>query len=182
MNVNQSFPPAVIWLTGLSGAGKTTIANELAAIFISKQVIPVVLDGDEIRRIMQVQGFSATARKQHNMNVGRLSALFEKRGHVVIAALISPYHEVRDAIRAMCSNFIEVYVATDLATCIQRDPKGLYRKALAGEITEFTGISAPYFPPLNPEITIFTTTTTAPDCARQIFEYYYEHPQLYLPA
>ena len=101
-----------------------------------------------------------------------MASLFEKQGHVVIVALISPYEEFRNEVRSICKNFIEVFVCANVDTCIQRDPKGLYKKALAGEIENFTGISAPYFPPTNPEIIVDTTTMILKDCANKIIDFY----------
>ena len=167
-----NFKPAVIWLTGLSGSGKTTIANELMLYFKNNSIVPVLLDGDEIRQSFKQNGFDYASRKAHNLSVGYLAALFEKQGHVVIVALISPFEEFRNEVRNCCNNFIEVFVSTDINICIQRDPKGLYKKALAGEIEDFTGISAPYFPPKNPEVTIETATMNPKECALTIINFY----------
>lgn len=150
--------PAVIWLTGLSGSGKTTIADKLVAALHEKSIKSVKLDGDEIRNAIKLHGFDEDSRKKHNLNVGYIASLFEKQGNIVIVSLISPYRDVRDEVRAMCQRFLEVYLSTDLDTCIARDPKGLYQKAIAGEIKDFTGISAPYEAPLNPELNINTAT------------------------
>lgn len=150
--------PAVIWLTGLSGSGKTTIADKLVAALNEKNIKSVKLDGDEIRNAIKLHGFDEDSRKKHNLNVGYIASLFEKQGNIVIVSLISPYRDVRDEVRAMCQRFLEVYLSTDLDTCIARDPKGLYQKAIAGEIKDFTGISAPYEAPLNPELNINTAT------------------------
>ena len=168
----MSAKPAVIWLTGLSGAGKTSIAYGLAELFRSVGVVPVMMDGDEIRQAMRLNGFDEESRKMHNLNVGYLSALFERQGHVVIVSLISPYLETRNAVRQLCGNFIEVYLATDLAVCMQRDPKGLYRKAVSGELPEFTGISALYEAPVKPELRVDTADVTVGECVRMIFDYY----------
>lgn len=150
--------PAVIWLTGLSGSGKTTIADKLVAALNEKNIKSVKLDGDEIRNAIKLHGFDEDSRKKHNLNVGYIASLFEKQGNIVIVSLISPYRDVRDEVRTMCQRFLEVYLSTDLDTCIARDPKGLYQKAIAGEIKDFTGISAPYEAPLNPELNINTAT------------------------
>ncbi len=168
--------PAVIWLTGLSGAGKTTIAHALIQQFKNKSITPVLLDGDEIRHAIKQNGFDEESRKKHNLNVGFIASLFEKQGNVVIVSLISPYDDIRNEIRLMCSNFIEVYVATNLEVCMQRDPKGLYKKAKAGEIKDFTGISAPYYPPLKPEITIDTFNVTVPQAVGRILQLYKRQP------
>ncbi len=166
---NGTYPPTVLWLTGLSGAGKTSIAQFLMAQFEVMGITPVLLDGDEIRKTMPLIGFDQEARKTHNRNVGKKAALAEMQGKVVIVALISPYEDVRQEIRAMCHNFVEIHVATSLETCIARDPKGLYRKALNGEIKNFTGLDAPYELPLNPELTIDTQNKTIAECSETIF-------------
>jgi adenylylsulfate kinase len=132
--VDLKASPAVIWLTGLSGAGKTTIANCLIERFKELSVAPVLLDGDEIRKILRVNNFDEDSRKKHNLYVGYLASLLEKQGNVVIVALISPYKEIRNEVRAMCKNFIEVYVSTKIEICIERDAKGNYQKSLSVEI------------------------------------------------
>lgn|GEM_PF-479434 len=167
-NGTAGIPPAVVWLTGLSGAGKTTIANALAGELGQAGVRPVLLDGDEIRRMIRLTGFDEQSRKQHNLTVGYIASLFEQQGHVVIVSLISPYRDVRDEIRGMCRNFIEVYLSTSLAVCMQRDPKGLYKKALAGELPDFTGISAPYHAPEQPELTLDTAVESVADCVDSV--------------
>ena len=167
-----SSKPVVIWLTGLSGAGKTTIANDLMLKFKKKSIVPVILDGDEIRNVIKQNNFDMESRKLHNLNVGFMAALFEKQGSVVIVSLISPYDDTRNEIRAMCKKFVEVYISTDLDVCIQRDSKGLYKKAISGEIKDFTGISSPYFPPKNPEIIIDTSNLSVEECSNKILKYY----------
>lgn len=170
------FGPAVIWLTGFSGAGKTTIAGELRKLLRQSGLEPVLLDGDEIRNLIKHTGFDEQSRKQHNRQTGLIAALMEKQGQIVIVALISPYADVRNEIRAMCRNFIEVHVATDIDTCIQRDPKGLYKKALNAEIQDFTGISAPYEAPEQPELRINTVGIQAAECAGIILRFLQEKP------
>jgi adenylylsulfate kinase len=167
-----SVKPTVIWLTGLSAAGKTTIANHLLEKFKVLQVIPVLLDGDEIRKLTGENGYDESSRIRHNLRVGQMASTLEKEGKIVIVALISPYAEIRKQVRFMCNHFIEIYVATNLALCIQRDPKGLYKKALSGEIEQFTGISAPYEIPINPEMVIDTSNQTAEECAAVIYDFY----------
>ncbi len=162
--------PAVVWLTGLSGAGKTTIAHALAGQLQQENIRPVLLDGDEIRHRIKLTGFDEQSRKQHNLTVGYIASLFEQQGHIVIVSLISPYDDVRNEIRHMCRNFIEVYLSASLDVCIARDPKGLYQKALAGEIKDFTGISAPYYAPENPEIVLDTATENLSDCIHAILK------------
>jgi adenylylsulfate kinase len=150
----------VLWLTGLSGAGKTTIANNIISNLQQKKYRPILLDGDVMRSILKQTGFDEQSRKEYNLLIGQLASLLESNNQFVVVALISPYREIRDQIKSLCKNFIEVYVATDLETCKARDPKGLYKKALAGEIDNFTGISAPYEIPLQPEIIVNTALLT----------------------
>lgn len=166
--------PAVIWLTGLSGAGKTTVAHQLMDKFKLLGVAPVLLDGDQIRRSLKQQCFDEASRKTHNLYVGAMASTFEEKGKVVIVSLISPYADVRNEIRSLCKTFIEVYVNTPLELCIRRDPKGLYKKAIAGEIENFTGITAPYFPPSNAEITVQPDRMSAEDCSEKIIQFYNE--------
>ena len=161
-------PPCVLFLTGLSGSGKTTIATALLQQLNENGVAPVVLDGDDIRNAIQLTGFDEESRKKHNLNVGYMASLFEAQGHIVIVALISPYADIRDKIRGMCKKFIEVYLSTDVKVCMERDPKGLYEKAIRGEIPDFTGISAPYFPPEHPELIIDTAILTIRECTNKI--------------
>lgn len=164
--------PSVIWLTGLSGSGKTTIANKLTELLKERSIVPVILDGDEIRHAIKLQGFDEDSRKKHNLNVGYIASLFEKQGNIVIVSLISPYDDTRNEIRKMCSNFIEVYVSTKLDVCIERDPKGLYKKAQSGELKDFTGVSAPYYPPLNPEIILDTNNLSVDESATLIIDFF----------
>ena len=162
--------PAVIFLTGLSGSGKTTIAKELMKKLQQKGVLPVLLDGDEIRNVIKQTGFDEQSRKNHNLNVGYMASLLESQGNFVIVSLISPYEDTRNTIRGMCKNFKEVYVSTDIKICIERDSKGLYAKAINGEIKDFTGISAPYFPPKDPEVNIDTATSTVQEAVEKILK------------
>lgn len=162
--------PAVIFLTGLSGSGKTTIARALVEKYKTKGILPVLLDGDEIRKVIHQTGFDEESRKKHNLNVGYMASLLESQGNVVIVSLISPYIDIRNEIRNMCNRFIEVHVNTDIKVCIERDPKGLYAKAIAGEIKDFTGISAPYYAPENPELLLDTAVLGIATCADKIFK------------
>ncbi len=162
--------PTVIFLTGLSGSGKTTIAKALVEKYKKQGVVPVLLDGDEIRKVIHQTGFDEESRKKHNLNVGYMASLLESQGNVVIVSLISPYIDIRNEIRTMCKKFVEVYVSTDIKVCIERDPKGLYAKAIAGEIKEFTGISAPYYAPENPEVLIDTGVLSIATCTDKIFK------------
>ncbi len=160
---------AVIFLTGLSGAGKTTIANALQQKLLSEAIEPEMLDGDEIRKTIQLTAFDEESRKKHNLNVGSLASQFELQGKLVIVSVIAPYADVRKQIRNMCLYFIEVYVSTDLQTCIKRDPKGLYKKAINGELKDFTGISAPYEIPQHPELILDTALLSVDESVERIY-------------
>ena len=162
--------PAVVFLTGLSGAGKTTIAKEVIEKLRKKGLAPVLLDGDEIRNAIKLTGFDEDSRKRHNLNVGYMAKILESQGKIVLVSLISPYDDIRNQIRAMCNKFIEVYVATDIKVCMERDPKGIYKKAISGEIKDFTSITAPYYPPQNPELVLDTAFISAEACAVKIIE------------
>ncbi len=162
--------PAVIFLTGFSGAGKTTIGNKLIERLTKKGLSPVLLDGDEIRNAISLTGFDEESRKKHNLNVGYMAKILEGQGKIVVVSLISPYEDIRNQIRAMCNKFIEVHVATDIKVCIERDSKGIYQKAINGEIKDFTGISAPYYPPKNPELVLDTASMSVEECASKIID------------
>lgn len=164
----------VIWLTGLSGAGKTTIATELERQLFQQGRHTYLLDGDILRRgLCSDLGFTAEARRENIRRAGELAALFADAGVIVIAAFISPFRADRERVRAMLppGNFIEVYVNAPLAVCEQRDVKGLYAKARANQLKEFTGISAPYEAPLQPEIELHTEQFTAQESVRQVIDY-----------
>lgn len=163
--------PAVIWLTGLSGAGKTTIAAVLVAALQARGQKVDALDGDVIRSRFPATGFTRPERDAHIKRVGAMASQLEAEGVTVVASLVSPYHESRRFVRALCRRFIEVYVATPLDECERRDPKGLYRRARAGEIAHFTGIDDPYEPPESPEIVIDTTALSPEVAAERILAY-----------
>ncbi len=148
----------VLWLTGLPGAGKTTIAKKLAEELKAKGHRVEIMDGDEVRRNLSPElGFSKEDREQHVKRVAYISKLLARNGVAVIVGLISPYRETRKYARELIGNgFYEVYVNCPVEVCMKRDPKGLYKKALAGEITDFTGVQDPYEPPLNPELVVNT--------------------------
>jgi adenylylsulfate kinase len=158
----------VIWLTGLSASGKTTIAEALTDDLKNLGHRVEHLDGDLVRKMFPGTGFTREERDKHIKRVGYLAALLEKHEVCVVASFISPYREARAFVRAQCRHFIEVYVSTPLEECERRDPKGLYKKARKGEISNFTGISDPYEPPENPEIEIDTTGLTVNETVGQI--------------
>ena len=136
-----------------------------------KSAVPVMLDGDEIRHVIRQTGYDEASRRKHNLNVGYIASLFEKQGNIVIVSLISPYEDIRNEIRSMCNNFVEVYVETELEVCIKRDSKGLYARAIKGDLKDFTGISAPYYAPKNPEIRIDTVKMTVDECSKRIINF-----------
>lgn len=158
-----------IWLTGLSGAGKSTIAHELAPMLQARGRHVEVLDGDVIRtNLSKGLGFSREDRDTNIRRIGFVCHLLTRNNVFAIAAAISPYHIVRNENRALIQDFVEVYVKASLETCIQRDVKGLYRKALAGEISAFTGVSDPYEPPDHPEVICETEKETPCQSAEKI--------------
>ncbi|CAM2069765.1 Adenylyl-sulfate kinase [Sulfidibacter corallicola] len=152
----KALPSGVIWLTGLSGSGKTTIAEALAKEMRRQGFRVDWLDGDVTRNILPQTGFSKKERDAHVLKAGFIAKTLENNGIFAIASYISPYRETRDRVRAMCRNFIEVHVATPLDTCEERDVKGLYAKARRGEIRQFTGIDDPYEAPKQPEMVVDT--------------------------
>jgi len=143
----------VVWFTGLSGAGKTTLCAAVAERLLRRSAIVAVLDGDELRRSVHADlGYSRSDRDENIRRIGLMAETLAAQHTIVLVAAISPYRTMRDAIRRRASAFVEVYVNAPLATCVLRDTKGLYRRALKGEIADFTGISAPYEPPLAPDV------------------------------
>jgi adenylylsulfate kinase len=142
-----------IWFTGLSGAGKTTITQALAKTLKDKECKLEILDGDIVRQnLTKGLGFSKEDRDENIRRIGFVSHLLTRNGVVVLVSAISPYREIREEVRQKIGDFLEVYVNAPLATCEERDVKGLYKRARAGEIIGFTGIDDPYEPPLNPEV------------------------------
>lgn len=163
----------VLWLTGLSGAGKSTIAMELERRLFLRGWQVTVLDGDNVRTGLNADlGFSEADRAENIRRVGEVSHLFAQAGMLVIASFISPYQADRDKVRAVNPDvFHEVHIATELAECERRDPKGLYKKARAGEIPEFTGISAPYEEPSQPELRLHTFGRTVDEAVAELQDY-----------
>ena len=163
-----------IWLTGLSGAGKSTIAVELEHALVENGHQAYILDGDNIRHGLNKNlGFSPEDRAENIRRIGEVAKLFTDANIITITAFISPYRKDREEARALQreGEFIEVYVKCPVEVCEERDVKGLYKKARAGEIKEFTGISAPYEEPLDPEITIDTSRLSVEESTRTIIGY-----------
>src|SRR5262245_28210775 len=147
----------VVWFTGLSGAGKSTLAAMLSAELRARGVHVEVLDGDEVRtHLSKGLGFSREDRDTNIRRIGFVAKLIARAGACAMTAAISPYRSVRDEQRAQIGRFVEVYCRCDIPVLAERDPKGLYKKALAGEIKHFTGVDDPYEPPLSPEVTVDT--------------------------
>jgi bifunctional enzyme CysN/CysC len=163
----------ILWMTGLSGSGKSTLAFSLEQYLFRKGYQVYVLDGDNVRHGLCADlGFSPEDRVENIRRVGQAAALFARAGVLVITAFISPYRADRDRVRVLAPEmFHEIHVDADLSTCEQRDPKGLYKKARSGEITEFTGVSAPYEPPAQAELRLDTSGQSAEDCLALLADY-----------
>jgi adenylylsulfate kinase len=165
---------AVLWFTGLSACGKSTIANTVDHLLHSMGKHSYVLDGDNIRMGLNKNlGFSAEDRAENIRRIGEVAKLFAHAGNFTLTAFISPYRADRDKVRALLGpgEFIEIYVDASLETCEKRDPKGLYKKARAGEIKGFTGIDDPYEAPLNPELVLDSNTKGIDELAQEVVAY-----------
>ena len=150
-----------LWFTGLSGAGKSTISTLVRDELLRRGHRVELLDGDVVRtNLSKGLGFSKEDRDENVRRIGFVCQLLSRNGVAAIAAVISPYRAIRDELRGKIDNFVEIYVECPLETLIERDVKGLYRRALAGEIANFTGVSDPYEPPLNPEVVVRTSEET----------------------
>ena len=164
---------ATVWFTGLSGSGKSTIANELERLLVAAGQPAYVLDGDNLRHGLNADlGFGAADRDENVRRVAEVARLFADAGLVALVPLISPYRQARERARQAHEvaglSFVEVFVDTPIEICEARDPKGLYRKARAGEITGFTGIDDPYEPPANPELVLRPDGGNAATLAAQV--------------
>ena len=165
-----------LWFTGLSGSGKSTIAFTLEHALVQRGHLAYVLDGDNIRHGLNKNlGFSAADREENIRRIGEVAKLFADAGLITMTSFISPYRKDRDLVRALHDSgelpFIEVHVSTPIEICEQRDPKGLYKKARAGQLKNFTGIDDPYEAPLKPELSIDATTTSPQEAAALLLEY-----------
>ena len=160
-----------LWFTGLSGAGKTTVSAIVIEELRSRGLKVEALDGDVVRtHLSKGLGFSKEDRDANIRRIGFVCQILSRNGVIAVAAAISPYRAVRDEVRDMVNDFVEVYVHVSLDGAIARDVKGLYKKALAGEIKEFTGVSDPYEQPLNAELTLRTEEQTPRESATQVLE------------
>ena len=165
----------VVWLTGLPGSGKTTIAGRVAEMLRGDGYRVEVLDGDWVRKTINPDaGYTREERRRHLHRVAWIARLLARNGVIVLCSFVSPYREVRREIKEIVSEeapFYEVYVHATLEECMRRDPKGLYKKALRGEIKHFTGVSDPYEPPENPDLTLDTIEGDADQNARRLYEF-----------
>jgi len=160
-----------LWLTGLSGAGKSTLATAVGHELRRRGVRVEVLDGDEVRQnLSKGLGFTREDRDTNIRRIGYVAKLLARNGVVVITAAISPYRAVRDEVRREIGAFVEVYVKASLDECVRRDTKGLYRRALAGEIPQFTGVSDPYEEPPRPELAIDTERELVGESAARVID------------
>ncbi|MCI2789486.1 adenylyl-sulfate kinase [Staphylococcus warneri] len=168
----------LIWFTGLSGSGKSTVSVALEKALFEDGKQTYRLDGDNVRHGLNKNlGFSPEDRQENIRRIGEVGKLMVDSGAITVTAFISPYKQDRDNVRQLFEEqeFVEVYTQCSIETCEQRDPKGLYKKARTGEIPEFTGISAPYEPPENPEIIIDTEDNSVEASVNQILNYLKEH-------
>lgn len=162
---------AIIWFTGLSGSGKSTLAHAVEESLHQRGCRTFVLDGDNVRHgLCGDLGFSAKDRRENIRRIGEMAKLFMEAGVVVLTAFISPYRADRERVRGMVEHgdFVEVYCDAPLDICETRDTKGLYKKARAGEISEFTGISSPYEAPDKPDLTVDTSMQSLDECVQQV--------------
>lgn len=169
----KSQKPCVLWLTGLSGSGKSTIANLLEKKLAEHNKHTYLLDGDNVRHgLCGDLGFSDKDRVENIRRIGEVAKLFVDAGTIVLTAFISPFKSERDYCRNLLesSEFVEIFIDTPLEVCEKRDPKGLYQKARQGDIKDFTGIDSPYEAPETPEITLNYTGQSAEESAEKIFE------------
>ena len=160
----------VVWFTGLPCSGKTTIAKRVKEILEKDGRDVELLDGDTVRDYIRNKDFSKEGRNKHLRYIALMAKLLAKRGTIVLCSFVSPYRENRDFARSICQNFVEVYVNTPLKVCMERDVKGMYKKALAGEIKGFTGVDDPYEEPENPELIINTTNESVEESAKHVID------------
>lgn len=165
-----------LWFTGLSGSGKTTVAEEVEKTLKAQDYKVERLDGDEVREYLcRDLGFSKADRDENIRRASYLAKLLTRNGVITLCCFVSPYLRAREEARALIDNFVEVYINAPLAVCEARDVKGLYAKARAGEITAFTGVSDPYEPPVNPELEILTGEEEVKGSAEKVVKYLVDH-------
>ena len=170
--------PCILWFTGLSGSGKSTVANAVENLLFGMNKHTYLLDGDNVRQgLNKGLSFSEEDRVENIRRVGEVANLFCDSGLVVVTAFISPFEKDREMVRkmAMAGQFVEVFIDVPLSVCEQRDPKGLYKKARAGEIKDFTGIDSPYEAPVNPELHVINDGISIEQAAAQVVDYLKQH-------
>jgi adenylylsulfate kinase len=175
---SNGYKSCVLWFTGLSASGKSTVAHELDRYLHRSGIHSYVLDGDNVRHGLNKDlGLSPAERKENIRRIGEVSKLFVDAGLLVLTAFIAPYIEDRKQVRSLLEKgqFIEVFVKCSISECEKRDPKGLYKKARTGEIKQFTGLSAPYEEPEHPEIILETDKFSVKECVDQILNYLTEN-------
>ena len=160
-----------VWFTGLSGAGKSTLAEMLEVELRNRGLKVEMLDGDVVRtNLSKGLGFSKEDRDTNILRIGFVAQLLTRNGVATIVSAISPYREARNKCREMIGDFIEVFVSAPLDVCIERDVKGLYKQAIAGELPSFTGVSDPYEPPDNPDLVLETDVMSKEECLQMILD------------
>jgi adenylyl-sulfate kinase len=176
---NQRFghQSGVVWLTGLSGSGKSTVATGVEQLLFKYGYLVSILDGDTVRAGLNTDlDFSFEGRQENLRRVAEVASIFASTGHIVISTLISPQQQTRDFVKQIVNhNFHTVYIRADIDDCIERDPKGLYKKAMAGGIENFTGIGQSYEEPVNPELVIDTSNHNIDACQMMLKDYIIEH-------
>lgn len=179
-NLQKKHKPVVLWYTGLSGSGKSTIANAVDRMLYEKGYHTYILDGDNIRHGLNKDlGFDEKSRVENIRRISEVTKLFIDAGIIVGTAFISPFICDRKQARELIgADFIEVFIDTELSECEKRDPKGLYKKARKGDISNFTGISSPYEQPINPEIHIRTQEKSIEACAKVVVDYLIENKKV----
>ena len=163
-------PAPVLWFTGLSGSGKSTIAERVDQQLRQRGTDVEYIDGDALREVFPKTGFTREEREEHLRRTGYMASRLAAHGVTVIASFVSPYRESREFIRRLCPGFVEIYVATPLDECERRDVKGLYARARRGDIRNFTGIDDPYEAPEHPELTLDTRALSVDQCVGRVLE------------
>ena len=170
--------PAVLWFTGLSGSGKTTLSNAVAPLLRQRGCQTVILDGDILREgLCSDLGFSIEDRQENIRRTAEMSAILVQSGLIVLVALISPFASDRQRARRLTppGHFYEIYCNSSMAECEQRDVKGLYRRARAGEIKQFSGMTSPYEPPVQPDLVLHTARDSIEQCAQDVLRLFDRH-------
>jgi adenylylsulfate kinase len=164
-------PAPVLWFTGLSGSGKSTIAVRVHEALVRRGIEVEYIDGDALREVFPSTGFTRSEREEHLRRTGYMASRLAAHGVTVVASFVSPYRDSRDFIRRLCPGFVEIYVATPLEECERRDVKGLYARARRGEIRNFTGIDDPYEAPERPELTLDTRARSVDQAVAAVLEH-----------